>query len=69
MTEFSGMARQKPEQAKPAPLLSAKAMEDQYARLEREAAALRANLRKRKEQVRAREAQTVPLPPEDPANS
>jgi hypothetical protein len=63
------MARQKSEQAKPAPLLGAKALEDQQARLEREAAALRANLRKRKEQVRAREAQTAPLPPEDPASS
>jgi hypothetical protein len=63
------MARQKSEQAKPAPLLGAKALEDQQARLEREAAALRANLRKRKDQVRAREAQTPPAATEDPTNA
>jgi hypothetical protein len=38
-----------------APSLSAKAIADQQARLEREAVALRANLRKRKDQARARD--------------
>lgn len=39
---------------KPSPSLSRKASSDREARLAREAAALRANLRKRKQQVRAR---------------
>ena len=49
------MAKQNSEQDRMAPILGAKALEDQQARLKREAAALRANLRKRKEQMRARE--------------
>lgn len=39
---------------KPSPSLSQKASSDREARLAREAAALRANLHKRKQQVRAR---------------
>src|SRR3978361_2207227 len=64
MTEFAEMTRQKSEQAKPA--LGAKALEDQQARLEREAAALRANLRKRKEQGSAREESTGGCSPGHP---
>jgi hypothetical protein len=67
MADFERMARQKSEQAKPA--LGAKALEDQQARLEREAAALRANLRRRKEQVRAREEGQGALPPGPPSKA
>ncbi len=52
------MAKHPSDAAKPAPVLSAKAQAEQQARQEREAAALRANLRKRKEQARAREGIT-----------
>ena len=50
------MAKDVSDAGKPAPSLSAKAWAEQQARQEREAAALRANLRKRKDQARAREA-------------
>ena len=57
------MAKDASDAGKPAPLLSAKALAEQQARQEREAAALRANLRKRKDQARAREtSDTKPKP-------
>ena len=49
---------------KPAPTMSAKARVDQQARLEREAAALRENLRRRKEQARARASRPTEHMPE-----
>ena len=54
------MATDNPAPAKPAPTLSAKALAEHQARLEREARALRANLRKRKEQARARDGEVKP---------
>ena len=49
---------------KPAPTVSAKAQVEQQARLEREAAALRENLRRRKEQARARASRPTEHMPE-----
>ena len=48
------MGKATPPSEKPAPRVSARAQADQQARHEREAAALRANLRKRKDQARER---------------
>ena len=44
----------------PKPALTSKAEADRQARIEREAAALRENLRKRKQQTRARETERKP---------
>ena len=58
------MAKDPTDTRKPPPALSAKAQSEQQARQEREAAALRANLRRRKDQARAREAQDPQIKPE-----
>ena len=52
---------------RPGPVLSTRAEADLAARREREAAALRANLRRRKEQQRAQEGGGSPAPPPCPA--
>jgi hypothetical protein len=57
--------RDPPQSARPS--LGEKARADLAARREREAAALRANLRRRKDQARAREAEPVDAP-ETPAS-
>jgi hypothetical protein len=55
-----------PPDDKPGPRVTDRARAEQLARKEREAAALRDNLRKRKQQARARTDADAPNPPRDP---
>ena len=61
---LGGMTDHRAKRDKPAPTVSAKALVEQQARLEREAAALRENLRRRKEQARARASRPTEHMPE-----
>jgi hypothetical protein len=59
------MDQKNDDQPRVRPTLSAQAVADMAARRDREAAALRANLRRRKEQARAREQQRPEGKPDD----